>query len=164
MFSCSTSYRGASLNRNLLSGPDLTNQLIGILMRFGTEEVGFVGDIDAMFYHFKVPDSQRSFLRCLWWNSNNLNGEIVVYEMGVYVLGGTFSPGCCNYALRRTAIAPNYDTEVAETLLHNIYVDDFLKSLESEEEAIQLIRYVRIVCVEGGFNLTKFIRNRKAVL
>ena len=39
-------------------GPDLTNQLIGILMSFRTEEVAFLGDIEAMFYHIKVPDSQ----------------------------------------------------------------------------------------------------------
>ena len=88
--------------------------------------------------------------------------------MGVHVFGGTSSPGCCNYALRRTAIenenAPNYDTEVAETLLHNFYVDDLLKSMESEEIAIQLIKDVRRMCGEGGFNLTKFICNRKAVL
>ena len=49
------------------------------------------------------------------------------------MFGSTSSPGCGNYALRRTAVdnAPNYDTEVAETLLHNFYVDD-LKSVESE--------------------------------
>ena len=68
--------------------------------------------IEAMFYQVKVPDSHRSFMRYLWWNNNDLNGELVDYEMGVHVFGGTSYPGCCNYALRRTAIdnAPNYDT------------------------------------------------------
>ena len=36
--------------------------------------------------------------------------------------------------------------------------------MESEEIAIQLIKDVRRMCVEGGFNLTKFICNRKAVV
>ena len=68
--------------------------------------------------------------------------------------------------MRRTAVnnATKYDTEVAETLLHNFYVDDLLKSVESEEIAIQLIKDVSKMCVEGGFNPTKFICNRKAVL
>ena len=164
VFNCSTSYGGVSLHRKFLSGPDLTNQLIGILMSFRTEEVVFMGDIQAMFYQVKVPDSQRSFLRYLWWNSNDLNEELVDYEMGVHVFGGTSSPRCCSYAWRRTAMdnAPNYDTEVAETLY--IFVDDLLKSVESKEIAIQLIKDVRSMCREGGFNLTKFICNRKAVL
>ena len=121
VFNCSANYGGTSLNCNLLLGPDLTNQLIGVLMRFRTEEVPFMGDIEAMFYQVKVPDSQRGFLRYLWWNNNDLIGELVDYEMGVHVFGGKCSPGCCNYALRRTAMdnAPNYDTEVAETLLRN---------------------------------------------
>ena len=166
VFNCSTNYRGASLNRNLLSGPDLINQLIIILMRFRTKEVAFMGDIEAMFYEVKVPDSQRSFFRYLWWNNNDLNGERVDYEMGVHVVEATSSPGCCNYALRKTAVdnVTKYDTEVVETLLQNFYIDDLLKSVESEEIAIQLIKDVRRMCVEGGFNLTKFICNRKAVV
>ena len=64
-------------------GRDLTNQLIGILMRFRTEEVGFVGDIEVMFYQVKVSDSQKSFLR---WNNNDLKRELVDYEMSVHVL------------------------------------------------------------------------------
>ena len=113
-------------------------------MRFRTEEVAFLGDIEAMFYQVKVLDSQRRFLWYLWWNNNDLNGELVDYEMGVHVFGGSYT-GCCNYTLRRTAMdnAPNYDTEVAETLLHNFYVDDLLKLVESEEKVIQLIKDVR---------------------
>ena len=95
-----------------------------------------------------------------------MNGELVDYEMGVHVFGGTSSPRCYNYALRRTAMdnAPNYDAKVVETLLHNFYVDKLLKSVELEEIAIQLIKNVKIICRDGGFNLTKFIYNRKEVL
>ena len=82
------------------------------------------------------------------------------------MFGGTSSPRCCNYALRRTAVnnATKYDTEVADTLLHNFYIDDLLKSVESEEVAIQLIKDIRKMCGEGGFNIAKYICNRKAVL
>ena len=95
-------------------------------MKFRTEEVPFMGDIEATFCQVKVPDSQRSFSRYLWWNNNDLNGELVDYKIGVHVFEGSSSPGCCNYALRRTAVdnATKYDTAVAETLLHNFYVDD----------------------------------------
>ena len=87
-------------------------------MRFRTKEVAL------MCHHVKIPDSQISFLRYLWQNNNDLNGELVDYEMGVHVFGGTSSPEYCIYAVRRTAIdnAPNYDTEVAETLLNNSIV------------------------------------------
>ena len=73
-------------------------------MRFRTEEVGFLGDREAMFYQVKFPDNQRSFLRYVWWNNNDLNGELADNEMQVHVFGGTSSSECCNYALRRTAI------------------------------------------------------------
>ena len=31
VFDCSSQYRATSINENLLSGPDLTNQLVGVL-------------------------------------------------------------------------------------------------------------------------------------
>lgn len=112
-----------------------------------------------MFYQVKIPDSQRNFLRYLWWNNIDLNQEFVGYKMGIHMFGGTSSPGCCNHALRRTAIEnpTSYDTEVAEALLHNFYADDFLKSVESKEIAIQLIKDVRRICREVRFNLIKLI-------
>ena len=92
LFSAAAPIFRASLNRNLLSGPNLTNQLIGILLRFRTEEVAFMDDIEAIFYQVKVPDSQRSFLKYLWWYNTDLNRKLVDYKMGVHVFGGTSSP------------------------------------------------------------------------
>ena len=85
--------------------------------------------------------------------------------MSAPVFGGTSSPGLCNYALKRAAIGntPNYVTEVAETLLHNFYVDDFLKLRKSEEIAIQPTKSMnRRMFIETGFNPTNFICNKKA--
>ena len=86
--------------------------------------------------------------------------------MCVHVFGGISSPGCCNYAIRKTVVdnASDFKVGVAETLMKNVYVDDLLKSVESEDSSIQLLQDVRKIGQRGLFNLTKFTSNRKAVL
>ena len=49
VFDCAASYVGASLNCILLQGPDLTNSLVGVLLRFNQEGVAVMGDIEAVF-------------------------------------------------------------------------------------------------------------------
>ena len=86
--------------------------------------------------------------------------------MCVHIFGGTSSPDCCNYAIRKTADdnASDFNVRVAETLIKNFYVDDLLKCVKSEDSAIQLIQDVRKICERGDFNLTKFNSNRKGAL
>ena len=43
------------------------------------------------------------------------------------------------------------------------YVDDLLKLLDNEKEAIKLIKDVKEMCASGGFKLTKFLSNSKEV-
>ena len=50
VFDCSSQYKGESLNKYLLQGPDLMNKLIGVLIRFRQEIVAFTTDIEAMFH------------------------------------------------------------------------------------------------------------------
>ena len=82
--------------------------------------------------------------------------------MCVHVSGGNSSPGFCNYALRKTAIdnEVRYGEEAYLTLLRSFYVDDLLKSLET---AVRLIRNVTAMYQAGGFNLTKFISQKKVI-
>lgn len=49
VFDCTASYKGVSLNEELLQGPDLTNTLIGVLQRFREEPVAMMADIESMF-------------------------------------------------------------------------------------------------------------------
>lgn len=53
---------------------------------------------------------------------------------------------------------------MVNTVLRNFYIDDCLKSVSSEEEAVQLCQNLKAVCQQGGFNLTKWISNSRLVL
>ena len=86
--------------------------------------------------------------------------------MCAHIFGGLSSGACGNYPLKRTAKEneKKYGTITARTIRENFYVDDLLKSVNSEDDAIKLIKNVRSMCNEGGFNLTKFVSNSKKVL
>ena len=83
VFDCSAKYKGKSLNDLLLKGPDLTNSLLGVLTRFRQEHVAVMADIEAMFHQVKVPDTDRSFLRFLWWPKDDLSYALKEYQMSV---------------------------------------------------------------------------------
>ena len=50
VFDCSLEYLRYALNKQLIPGPDLTNQIVGVLIRFREEQVAFMGDTEAMFF------------------------------------------------------------------------------------------------------------------
>ena len=86
--------------------------------------------------------------------------------MCVHVFGGTSSPSCCNYAVKRTANdnKSRYQTDVMDTLNRNFYVHDLLKTVKNVKTAVRLLHDVINMCADAGFRLTKFVRNRIEVL
>lgn len=166
VYDCSAEYAGEVLNHQLLSGPDLTNSIIGILCRFREEPVAISCDIEGMFHQVGVNPEHRDLLRFLWWPNGDLNTEPKDYRMAVHLFGATSSPACANYALRATADAYEevYGTEAANFVRRNFYVDDGLQSAASPEDAVKLIQTSRDLCQAGGFKLHKFVCNNKDVL
>ena len=75
VFDCSAQYEGESLNKHLLQGPDLTNNLTGVLCRFRREPVALMCDIEAMFHQVKVTEEYRDFLCFLWWEDSDTSRE-----------------------------------------------------------------------------------------
>ena len=75
--------------------------------------------------------------------------------MNVHLFGAVSSRSCSNFALRRAADdAENHvGRETADVLNKSFYVDDYLRSEESEEAAVQIIKSVRSACAAGGFKL-----------
>ncbi|KAK4326945.1 hypothetical protein Pmani_002549 [Petrolisthes manimaculis] len=165
VFDCAAKFKGTSLNDSLLSGPDLANSLVEVLIKFRQGSFAFIADIEAMFYQVQVPVKDRDYLRFLWWPDNNLENSPSEYRMTVHLFGANSLPSCANYALRRTAKDYGHHLpEAKQTILNNFYVDDCLKSAETEEEVIHIAHDVKALCAKGGFNLTKFVSNSRSLL
>nr|XP_061785759.1 uncharacterized protein LOC133576497 [Nerophis lumbriciformis] len=166
VFDCGAEFKGVSLNSQLLQGPNLTNSLVGVLLRFRQEFVAVMADIEAMFHQVKVAEEHRDFLRFLWWPEGDLKQDLVEHRMCVHLFGAVSSPSCSCFALRKTANdnKHSFPEEVIDTINRNFYMDDLLKSLPSDEVAVGLISELRSVCQKGGFNLTKWISNSRKVL
>ena len=165
VFDAAAKFDGTSLNDRLYHGPDLTNNLVGVLIRFREEETAFTADVEAMFRQVKVLPEDADALRFLWWDaSSNLPPK--EYQMLVHIFGATSSPCCANKALRQTADdnKGRYSPEVIKTVHRNFYVDDVLKSAPTTKKAIWLVDQLTRLLSEGGFHLTKFTSNSRQVL
>ena len=160
VLNCSLKYNGLSLNDCLMQGPDLTNNLFGVLVRFRQYPIAVMADIEKMFYQVKVPYDQRDFLRLFWLDENQ---SIVQFRLKVHVFGATSSPSVANYALRECSKESNEDS-VKHAIESNFYVDDFLCSFPTTRDAIQVSGEVRSALRGGGFNLTSFNSNSLEVL
>ena len=92
-----------SLNDHLLTGPDLTNMLVGVLCRFRKGSIAVMCDVESMFHQFHVKKEDQDYLRFLWWEYGNLETTPSTYRMKVHLFGAPSSPGCANFGLKHLA-------------------------------------------------------------
>ncbi len=85
----------------LLTVPDLSQSLTGIVFRFREHEVAMTADIEAMFLQVKVPPEDCKVLRFL--RRRDKSQPVEVYEYTRHVFGAKSSPTCANYALNQVA-------------------------------------------------------------
>ncbi|XP_033761542.1 uncharacterized protein LOC117343309 [Pecten maximus] len=165
VFDSSATYNGISLNQVLLSGPNLTNELLGILLRFRKDRVAFAADIEQMFYSFLVREDHRDYLRFFWYRNNNPNLELIEYRMRAHVFGNSPSPAVANYGLKKSVDSQDVDPTVKDLVERNFYVDDALASLPEEDEVISLIEKTQMALKKGGnLRLHKIVSNNPKVI
>jgi hypothetical protein len=128
VFDAAAKFKGTSLNDKLVHGPNLSNEIIEVLLRFRKEEVAIAADVQEMFHQVKDPEIDRQSLRFLW--SPGLD-DPEEYHMNVHIFGAKDSPSITNYALKKTARDNTCDfSETAVKVVEkDFYVDNLLKSL-----------------------------------
>ena len=97
-----------------------------------------MADVEQMFYQALLPVEDCNFLRYLWWPGGDFERAPQEFQMRVHVFGCVSSPSCASFALRRTATdnQDHFDEETVETVRKNFYVDDCLKSVQNEQDAV----------------------------
>ena len=166
VFDASAQFHGRSLNRTLMQGPDLTNKLVGVLLRFRQEPVAFSCDVKAMFHQFRVSETHRDYLRFLWWDNGNTTQPPKHFRMTAHIFGATSSPSCANFGLKQIVKdhGKQFSSGASEFIDRGFYVDDGLKSVSSEKEALTLVKDTTEMCEKAGLCLHKFRSNSSEVI
>ncbi|KAK3742103.1 hypothetical protein QZH41_020261, partial [Actinostola sp. cb2023] len=166
VFDSAAECNGISLNKLLLSGPDLTNSLLGVLLRFRQNPVAVVADIEQMFHSFKVKKEHRDFLKFLWYKDNDPHGDIAEYRMKVHIFGNTSSPAVANYGLRKTAEIgeAEFGSDAKISVERNFYVDDGLQSSPDPQSAIDLLRRTQAMLETANLRLHKIASSHAEVM
>lgn len=165
VFDSAAETNGVSLNKVLISGPDLTNSLLGVLLRFRRGPIALMTDIEQMFHAFHVREDHRDFLRFFWYKDNNPEEEVIEYRMKVHLFGNTSSPAIATCGLRKTALdgEQEYGSDAREFVEKDFYVDDGLKSMSNSEGAIDLLLRTKAMLAAANLRLHKIASNNSEV-
>lgn len=164
VFDAATKSNGTSLNDNLLCGPDLLNNITYIIWKFRQKQIGFGADIKEMFPQVKIIKEDSTAQRFLW-RGNDRKKEPETYEMTSMIFGAVCAPFSAQGVKNKNA-DEFYDQfpEACNAIKYKHYMDDYLDSSQSEEEAIKLIKEVINIHKNGGFTICNWICSSETVL
>ena len=137
VFDCTNRYKGTSLNDQSLSGPDLTNSPLGVVLRILQEPVPLSSGIEAIFHQVMVDPNDVDTLWFLWWPDDDLSKAPVEYIFLVARLHQVFE--------RRF-------NELISTVLKNFCMDDCFKSVQPMDSPVNWEKIFVSYCQEVDFN------------
>ena len=76
-----------SRNSEVFKGPDLTNSVVGVLIRFRQDPSAAMGDVQSMLHQVRVPEEDRDLLRFLWWPKGDFTKKLKEHRMTVHLFG-----------------------------------------------------------------------------
>ena len=159
VFNSSADFEGHCLNDYWMKGPDLLNNLLGVILRFRENAVAISGDISKMYHRILIPERDQHVHRFLWRNLET-NRDPDVYVKTVLTFGDKPAPALAQITLRKTAEQEiDVYPETAETLKKNTYVDNICDSVTSLEKADKLTDELDTVLAKGGFKVKGWVSN-----
>lgn len=160
--SCKTT-SGISLNDILHTGPKLYNDLIFILLSFRLFQVALMTDIKKMYLQILVQQDDRKFQKILFRSSPT--EPLQSYTLNTVTFGLTPSPYLALKCVQELTKQEAQKFPLAcERVRTDSYMDDVCSSVPSEESAVQLQQELIGLFKSGGFELSKWASNSKAVL
>ncbi|XP_058827946.1 uncharacterized protein LOC131687873 [Topomyia yanbarensis] len=147
----------------VLKGPDQLSSLPAVLFRFRQYGVAVSSDIQEMFHQIRIREEDKNSQRFLWRACPS--EKPTIYLMDVATFGSTCSPASAQFVKNRNAVQhAELFPEASKAIVHDHYVDDYLSSFGSAEEATKVANDVRYIHDQGGFKLHNWRSNSSTVL
>ncbi len=158
-FNSSSRYKGQCLNDCWIKGPDLLNNMFGVILRFREQPVAVSGDISKMYHRIGIPEEDQHVHRFVWRDMDTTRPPDT-YVKTVLTFGDKPAPAMAQIALRKTADqAESSQSYASEVLKNNTYMDDICDSVPTVESAQQLTKDLDDILAKGGFKVKEWLSN-----
>ena len=124
--------------------------------------IALTADNESMFLQVQACEQDRSCLMFLW--RPRTNEPVQIYDYQLQVFGAKSSLTGANYAIKRVGVDNEKEYPIAaKAIQNNCYMDDFIKSVETPEEAVEVFNQLQPLLSQHGLELKKLISNNDAV-
>lgn len=154
---------GHTLNQYLMVGPNLLPRLADILLRWRRHRFVLAANVEKMYPQILVHEEDRDLQRIVWRHQEK--DEVTDYRLNTVTYGLACAPFLAMRTLRQLADDEGErHPRGAETLRHDVYMDDVLTGAATLGEARQLQQELANICAAGGFPIRKWSANHLDLL
>ena len=159
--SCKSKASAFSLNDCLFTGPNLIVSMATLLLKFRKEKYGCCADIEKAFLNLLIREADRDAMRFFFpTDPFDPSCRMKIYRYKVVMFGASCSP-----FLLAAVISSHLENQVKDKILQNslknIFVDNLVISMKTEDELIDLYIKAREVFFDMGLNLRQWASNSK---
>ena len=129
---------------------------MGVILRFREDPVAFAGDISKMYLQILLPERETHVHRFLWRNLQTLKPP-TIHVLSRVTFGEKPSPVMASYVM--LCITEENEEEYPDeaTILHrDRYMDDFIHSCSTPQEAVNRMTALDQVLAKGRFQIKEW--------
>lgn len=149
-----------SLNDCLPPGPNLLNDLSGLLIRARIDPYLLCADIEKAFLNISINPNDRDALRFLWMKDPlKEDSQMVVYRFTRLPFGLICSPAVLATVIQRHL--DNQKSPLAMKVKQQLYVDNLLIGIKDASEILELYKQLKEIFRKAKMNLREFLVNNE---
>ena len=161
VFNSSFKYHGHNLNDYWAKGPNLLNNLIGILLRFSERKIAITGDINKMYHSIKISQLDQHTHRFLWRNCEATR-KPDTYVMKSVSFGDKPAGNIAITALNKTSeMSRSEFPEAVDIIRNNTYMDNIIDSFDDITHANKVAVQIDSIIKKGIFVVKKWTISAK---
>ena len=154
-----------SLNECMHRGPVLIEDLCGLLLRFRTNKVALVADIEKAFLQIALQESERDVTRFLWLKNLKkpvTEDNIQIYRFSRVPFGVIASPFLLSGSIQHHL--KNIGTKTALKISKELYVDNLITGDVTPSKAIKQYQDSKEMFKDISMNLREWASNSQRVM